>query len=172
LEVQTFQFKDAPSRARRKLTKGSVIVSTVRTYLKAIAFIAEPADNLTVSTGFAVLDAKPGLRAKFLYHALASEYFIQRVIAESKGVGYPAINASELINIAVTFPGSLSEQDQILEHIKQDTFKFDTLISKYRRELELLAEYRASLISHVVTGKIDLRSLVNDDNRVELTASR
>ena len=34
------------------------------------------------------------------------------------------------------------------------------LIAKYQRELELLAEYRASLISHAVTGKIDVRGLV------------
>jgi type I restriction enzyme S subunit len=160
LEVQAFEFKDAPSRARRKLRKGSVIVSTVRTYLKAIAFIAEPSENLIVSTGFAVLDAKKELRAKFLYHALASEYFIQRVIAESKGVGYPAINASDLVNIVVAFPRSLTEQDEILQHIEQETNRFDILADKYCRELELLAEYRASLISHAVTGKIDVRGLV------------
>jgi hypothetical protein len=36
----------------------------------------------------------------------------------------------------------------------------DILNSQYARELELLAEYRASLISHAVTGKIDVRGLV------------
>jgi type I restriction enzyme S subunit len=159
LEVQTFEFKDAPSRARRKLGKGSVIISTVRTYLKAIAFIEEPAENLIVSTGFAVLEPRAELRPRFLFHAVASEYFIQRVIAESKGVGYPAINASDLVNIAVAFPENVTEQDKILSHIEGETAKFDTLVAKYRRELELLAEYRASLISHAVTGKIDVRGL-------------
>ena len=82
---------------------------------------------------------RPGRAGKFLHHALASEYFIQRVIAESKGVGYPAINASDLINIVVAYPRSLTEQDEILEHIERETPKFDTLIAKFRRELELLA---------------------------------
>jgi type I restriction enzyme S subunit len=159
LEVQTFEFKDAPSRARRKLGKNSVIIATVRTYLKAIAFFPEPADNLIVSTGFAVLEARTGLRARFLYHAIASQYFIQRVIADSKGVGYPAINSSDLVNIAVAFPKDESEQDRILAHIKHETAKFDALVAKYRRELQLLDEYRASLISHAVTGKIDVRAL-------------
>jgi|CXWL01.1.fsa_nt_gi type I restriction enzyme S subunit len=159
-ETQTFEFKDAPSRARRQLRDGSTIISTVRTYLKAIAFIEQPPDNLIASTGFAVLDPSKELRGRFLYHAVASEYFIQRVIAESKGVGYPAINASDLVNIFIAFPKSLAEQDTVLEYIERETAKHDTLISKYRRELELLGEYRASLISHAVTGKIDVRGLV------------
>lgn len=161
LEIQPFEFQSAPSRARRKLAKGATIISTVRTYLKAIAFFEDPADNLIVSTGFAVLESFGDVRARFLYYALASEYFIQRVIAESKGVGYPAINASDLINIVIAFPENEAEQDQILAHIDRETTKLDTLITKYQRELELLAEYRASLISHAVTGKIDVRGLVD-----------
>ena len=46
-------------------------------------------------------------------------------------------------------------------HIERETAKLDNLAAKYRRELELLAEYRASLISHAVTGKIDVRGLVS-----------
>lgn len=47
---EEYQFKDAPSRARRVTRKDDIIISTVRTYLKAIACIEE--DNLIVSTGF------------------------------------------------------------------------------------------------------------------------
>jgi len=53
--IQRLNFKDAPSRARRILSKGDTIVSTVRTYLKAIAFIENVQSNLICSTGFAVL---------------------------------------------------------------------------------------------------------------------
>ena len=42
--------------------------------------------------------------------------------------------------------------------------KVDMLAAKYGRELELLLEYRASLISHAVTGKIDVRGLVPIEN--------
>jgi type I restriction enzyme S subunit len=41
-----------------------------------------------------------------------------------------------------------------------ETNKIDALVAKYRSEINLLAEYRASLISHAVTGKIDTRGLV------------
>ena len=159
LEVQEFTFAKAPSRARRRLLPGCTIISTVRTYLKAISYFESPAENLIVSTGFAVLEPRAAFEPRFLYRVVSSEYFIQTVIAESKGVGYPAINASDMVCIPVAFP-SRQEQLAILAHIDRETAKIDALIGKYERELELLDEYRSSLISHVVTGKADVRGLV------------
>jgi type I restriction enzyme S subunit len=66
------------------------------------------------------------------------------------------------VNLLVPPP---EEQRSIINHIKRETAKFDTLISKYDRELGFLAEYRASLISHAVTGKIDVRGLVTPTQR-------
>ena len=48
-------FEDAPSRARRVVRGGDTIVSTVRTYLRAITPIRNPTSNTIVSTGFAVI---------------------------------------------------------------------------------------------------------------------
>lgn len=52
-DVVAYKFEDAPSRARRVARHGDVILSTVRTYLQAIAPIENPPENLIVSTGFA-----------------------------------------------------------------------------------------------------------------------
>ncbi len=51
-------FGKAPSRARRIVRHGDIIVSTVRTYLKSIAKIENPETNLIVSTGFAVIQPR------------------------------------------------------------------------------------------------------------------
>lgn len=56
-QYQSFTFEDAPSRARRIVRSGDVIVSTVRTYLKAVASITDDKDVI-VSTGFAVIRPK------------------------------------------------------------------------------------------------------------------
>lgn len=58
-EIATYRFEDAPSRARRRVRHGDVIISTVRTYLQAIAQIENPPENLIVSTGFAVVRPRP-----------------------------------------------------------------------------------------------------------------
>ena len=53
-QYQSVVFKESPSRARRIVKSGDVIVSTVRTYLKAVACISDD-ENVIVSTGFAVV---------------------------------------------------------------------------------------------------------------------
>ena len=58
-------FEDAPSRARRIVDQGDVIISTVRTYLKAIARIEAADVNIIVSTGFA--GSTPSSSKRWLY---------------------------------------------------------------------------------------------------------
>jgi type I restriction enzyme S subunit len=65
--TERLRFETAPSRARRRVRHGDTIVSTVRTYLKAVAHIIEPPANLVVSTGYAVLRAKSALFHEYLY---------------------------------------------------------------------------------------------------------
>src|SRR5690606_13110996 len=54
-ELERIRFEAAPSRARRVLRRGDTIISTVRTYLRAIWYVDEATDDLIASTGFAVL---------------------------------------------------------------------------------------------------------------------
>ena len=49
------------------------------------------------------------------------------------------------------------EQTQIVEYLDEQTQKIDSTIEKETQRIELLKEYRQSLISEVVTGKIDVR---------------
>ena len=50
-----------------------------------------------------------------------------------------------------------SEQNEIVEFLSTENLKFNNLISKQKALIEKLKEYRASIISHAVTGKIDVR---------------
>jgi hypothetical protein len=52
------------------------------------------------------------------------------------------------------------EQMQILRKIPAETSKIDALISKVRGGIDKLREYRTTLISAAVTGKIDVRGEV------------
>ncbi len=88
-------FESAPSRARRKVRHGDTIVSTVRTYLRAIAPIRNPPENLIVSTGFAVVRPRK-VEDAYLAYALCEGSFVESVVARSTGVSYPACNASEV----------------------------------------------------------------------------
>ncbi len=148
--TETMLFAAAPSRARRRVKHGDVIVSTVRTYLKAIARIREPEENLIVSTGFAVIRPRGDLVPDFLGHLVSAGFFVEQVIARSTGVSYPAINASELVAIPVPVP-PLPEQTQIAAFLDRETAKIDALVAEQRSLTDLLKEKRQAVISHAVT---------------------
>ena len=151
---ETLAFHTAPSRARRIVRHGDVVISTVRTYLRAISPIIEPEGNLIVSTGFAVI--RPRLiDTSFASYAMRAPYFVDHVVANSVGVSYPAINANELVSIAVVCP-SEREQHAIAAFLDRETAKIDALVAKKEQLIELLQEKRTALITQAVTKGLDL----------------
>lgn len=158
-------FESAPSRARRIVRDGDTIVSTVRTYLRAIAAIREPAENLVVSTGFAVVRPRR-MESGYLSYAARESRFVETVVARSVGVSYPAVNASEIATIPVPRPPA-AEQRAIADYLDREMAKLDRLIGKVETAIERLREYRAALITAVVTGKVDVRGASGETGRAE-----
>lgn len=151
-ETTSYRFKDAPSRARRIVKDGDVLVSTVRTYLKAVAKVDNPPDNLIASTGFAVI--RPNIiSSDYTGYLFYSEQLIGEIISLSTGVSYPAINSSQIGDMSIPIPPK-EEQQSIVQHIQTECTRIDAKISRTEKLIELLTEYRTALISDVVTGKI------------------
>lgn len=155
-KTEKILYCNAPSRAKRVVRDGDVIISTVRTYLEAIAPINTPPKNMVVSTGFAVIRPNKRLKKGYTSYALRSAGFIKEVIIRSVGISYPAINASDLVNIKTIEP-PLDEQKEISLFLDNQTTKIDDLISKAQAAITLMQERRTALISAAVTGKIDVR---------------
>jgi len=149
-DPQLMRFADAPSRARRIIRSRDVIISTVRTYLKAVARFHEAENNLIASTGFAVLRASKEIDPDFLYYSVLSDIFINTVAAYSVGVGYPAINPSELGCISLCLP-KLEDQRAIVFFLDRETRRIDELVERKEWLIELLQEKRQAIISHAVT---------------------
>lgn len=160
------EFGNAPSRARRKVKKGDTIISTVRTYLKAIAYLNEPAEDIIVSTGFAVVTPRPNLITdKFLNYYLRSHFSIEKISSLSTGVGYPAIDSVRLPYIPVVIP-NIEEQNNITRYLDQQWERILELKSSIKQQIKVLQQYRLSLIHECVTGKRriteqDLEELAN-----------
>jgi type I restriction enzyme S subunit len=56
-------------------------------------------------------------------------------------------------NFPFSFP-NINEQIQIVEYLDSKTKEIDDLVQLEQRKIDLLKEYRQSLISEVVTGKV------------------
>jgi type I restriction enzyme, S subunit len=149
VEASTTTFEHAPSRARRRVKNGDVLVSTVRTYLRAISPVVGPPENMIVSTGFAAIRPRQ-IEQGFLGYVLRGEFYIAEVIARSVGVSYPAINASDLMRFAIPVP-PIQEQIAISAFLDRETGKIDALVAEQERLIALLEEKRQAVVSHVVT---------------------
>lgn len=150
LESPPIAFADAPSRARRLAEKGDSVVSTVRTYLRAVATVPDFDGHLVFSTGFAVLHPKPGLVPRFLSWYLQGDEFVSRIEANSTGVSYPAIAASQLMALDLQLP-TPDEQRAIADYLDRETTRIDTLIEEQQRLIEMLQERRESVVDLALT---------------------
>ena len=150
---EEIQFSKAPSRARRIVKSGDCIVSTVRTYLKAIAFIDAQFDNYVVSTGFSVLTPmKQFLVNKYLFFLLKNHPLISAISAYSTGVNYPAISDSVLVNLKMPIPPK-NEQQSIANYLDEKCSKIDAIIQDKQQQLKKLEQYKKATIFEYVTGK-------------------
>ncbi len=148
-QVEEMVFEDAPSRARRLVRDGDTIVSTVRTYLRAIAPVSAPPPEMVVSTGFAVIRPR-AIEPGFASWALREQGIVDEIVARSTGVSYPAINASEIGDLPVALP-PLHEQRAIAAFLDRETERIDALVARKRLLIERLEEYRTALITRTVT---------------------
>jgi type I restriction enzyme S subunit len=78
------------------------------------------------------------------------------------GATSPHVNVETIRNFALAEP-LVDEQKLIAEFIDRELAKIDTLIAKAQQAIELQKEHRTALISAAVTGKIDVRGLVDAD---------
>ena len=96
---------------------------------------------------------------RFISHFLNSQVFKnQSGLFLTTTINQLTINT--LNNFLICFPTDEGEQAQIATFLNHRTQQIDELIAAEQRKIELLKEYRKSLVFEAVTGKIDVRSKV------------
>ncbi|MGB1250550.1 MAG: restriction endonuclease subunit S [Candidatus Promineifilaceae bacterium] len=138
--VKSILGKNAPSRARKVVHLGDVIVATTRPYLRNIAQIPQSLDDEICSTGFCVIRPNPQTSiSTYIYFACRSKSFIDQILPKQKGANYPAINNSDVFETSIPFPypdhpeRSLAEQRRIVARI-------ETLLGEMQGMLRLQEE--------------------------------
>lgn len=152
--ITEVEFGKAPSSARRCVRNGDVLISTVRTYLKAITAIPEASERLIASTGFCVVRPGPSVDPRFIAWVAKSEPFVSEIVSRSVGATYPTAKPSEIGIIRMPFPDR-DTQCRIADFLDERIAPVDGLIAKKELLLALLAEERQALITHAVTKGLD-----------------
>ena len=109
--------QDAPSRARRVIKIGDVIISTVRPNLRAFAYLENLPKNCLASTGFAVLSENERILGKYLYYIVNQDSVVSQMVAMSGKGQYPSVTESDIAEIEIPLP-PLSIQQQIVTEIE------------------------------------------------------
>ncbi len=103
--------EEAPSRARKVVKSGDIIISTCRPTRGAIAIVPEELDNQICSTGFCVIRAKEGVNNQYLHFILRSALVKEQFRKFSTGSSYPAILDSDVEKTIIPLP---DEPNQIV----------------------------------------------------------
>ncbi|HDZ4930080.1 TPA: restriction endonuclease subunit S [Campylobacter jejuni] len=93
--------------------------------------------------------------ALFLSYALNTKYVKFYKGIESKGEIIVHIYASNLKDIKIPLP-PLKEQEQIANFLDSEISKIDKIIEKIKKQIELIKEYKTTLINQAVCGRINL----------------
>jgi type I restriction enzyme S subunit len=157
LPTGKIQFKNAPSRARRKFKKTDVLMATVRPNLLGHCYVTFDAEDKICSTGFAVVSERPGvLDNRFFYAQLFSEKLNTDIQTLISGSSYPALNSTDVENLAFLLP-PLEEQRAIAAVLSAS----DSEIEALDRRLKLLKDQKKFLLNNLVTGTIRLPQFCN-----------
>jgi len=105
---------DAPSRARKVIRTGDVLVSTVRPNLNAVALVPPDLDGQIASTGFCVLRATSRVLPEYLFFFARSRRFIDGLTKLVAGAMYPAVSDGQVLAQALPLP-SIDDQREIVD---------------------------------------------------------
>ncbi|WJW74721.1 restriction endonuclease subunit S [Thiohalobacter sp. IOR34] len=119
--VQAAELKgaDAPSRARKVVKAGDILVSTVRPNLNTVAIVPPELDGQIASTGFCVLRPDRELvDERYLFYFVRTAEFIDALTSKVRGAHYPAVSDRDVKNTELPLP-PLKEQRRIVEILDQ-----------------------------------------------------
>jgi type I restriction enzyme S subunit len=136
------------------LENGDVLLVKDGSTLGIVNIVVDLPRPSTVNSSIGVLKKiSDKISPMFMYYHLTSDYH-QNIINRIKGgMGVPHLFQSDIKKFYVILP-PISEQEHIVSYLDEKTSQIDKTIDIEKKKIEHLKEYRQSLISNVVTGKI------------------
>lgn len=166
--VQNLTWAEAPSHARRGVSDGDVIFSTVRPERRAFILIVKPHPHMVVSTGFAVITPKVPIESSMLSYIVGTKTFAEYLEGATTGSAYPAVSVSAMGNYEVVIP----EDEHILADYEAQTMQLRVNAHQKLEENRTLASLRDALLPELMSGRIrvsEAREAVQDATGSEVS---
>jgi type I restriction enzyme S subunit len=157
-----FSGKEAPSRARKVVEEGDVIVATVRPTLRRIANITPVFNNEICSTAFCVLRPKLDvIDQKYLFYAVQRNDFFAGLEKLQQGASYPAVADSDIKDQWIPLP-SMHDQKAIAYCLQV----IDQKIELHTAKKSALQDLFKTMLNKLMTGEIRVKDLDIDVSEV------
>lgn len=136
---------------------GDVLFGKLRPYLAKV--LRATTDG--ICTGELLVLRPNGVIQDYLSNYMLARGFINSVDSSTYGAKMPRANWEFIGNLPMLLPPE-DEQRAIADFLDRETQRIDALIARKERQIELLQEKRATLISHVVTKGLDPNAPMKD----------
>ncbi len=148
-EVTRYAFGSEPSRAKRRLTHGDTVISTVRPDRGAYFLCLNPTEALIASTGFAVMTAKEKDWA-FLFIAATQSRVVTELGRLADGGAYPAVRPEVIAGLPLALPPESAPR------LAFHTFAAPLLERAHvgRSQSTVLAGLRDALLPDLISGEL------------------
>lgn len=152
INLATFENESDVESMLNSFDNRFVLFSKLRPYL---AKVAAPNFEGQCSTELLTLLPQENMHRKFLFYLMISKKFIDKVDSAAYGTKMPRTNWNFIGNIKIFLP-PLWEQKEITDYLDWKCGEIENLIDALKKEIELVKELQKSLISNVVTGKMEV----------------
>lgn len=130
-------------------SKRNIVYGKLRPYLQKV-WLAEFDGNAVGD--FFVFESKKNAIPTFIKYLMLSDGFTKEADGSTVGAKMPRVSSSFILTMHYCLP-SIEEQQAIVEYLTKRCNSLDIALSKAQYQVELLQEYKQSLITEVVTGK-------------------
>lgn len=135
------------------LREGTVLISINGTVGNLAIYSGE---DIVLGKSAAFLECRKPLYNKFLFYVFKSQELINDYLSNAESTTIKNISLEALRSTRIGLP-EVQEQVKISEFLDCELEKVDRTIEKIKSEIDLIQEYKTTLIAEAVTGKIDVR---------------
>ena len=143
---------DAPSRARRCVRSGDVLVSMTRPNLNAVALVPEELDGQIASTGFEVLRSST-LDPRWVFYIVRSARFVDEMSRLVQGALYPAVRAKDIRSFEIPV-SPLNEQRRIATKLDTTLAAFEACRQRLDGVAVILKRFRQAVLAAATSGEM------------------
>lgn len=137
----------------RKMESGSILMVCIGATIGKVGFAEQVVScNQQINS----LTVKKEFEPKFIYYAMTSKEFQDKVLSEGKGAQatLPIINKTKWENLTIPFPKSKEEQQAIVKKLNALSAKTKKLEAIYQQKIDNLEELKKSILQKAFNGEL------------------